>query len=81
LASALDDHARNKLGGSSFLAGFFANLKNHSQRQKYSAISKEMGFFYLEMPTIFAAIIVSHDRKSYNLRAQSMLKNHQKSTF
>jgi hypothetical protein len=50
------------------------------ESQKYCAISKEM-VFYLEMYGYFAAIIASHDRKSINLRAQSMLKNHNKSPF
>jgi hypothetical protein len=54
--------------------------RGHSQLQKYCAISKEM-IFYLEMYGYFAAIIASHDRKSINLRAQSMLKNYKKSTF
>jgi hypothetical protein len=50
------------------------------ESQKYCAISKEI-VFYLEMYHYFAAIIASHERKSINLRAQSMLKNHNKSLF
>jgi hypothetical protein len=42
--------------------------------EKWDVISKEM-VFDLVMSWYFAAIIVSHERKLINLRAQSMLKN------
>jgi hypothetical protein len=48
---------------------------------KWDVISKEIIVLYLEMSLYCAAIILSHDRRSINLRAHSMLKNHKNNNF